>query len=447
VIPPIEASILKPSATAQLPERLRQLWGSLGETALRFFLFPHQEASSERAKLLWLTKLRWLAIALFSSLAVPGLVFGSLRRETVPVYLGILGIIFVVNLFTQLFLKNERWHVSPLLNFVQLTFDLSMLASLLFITGCFANPFVALFLLHAALGAILIRGRLSEFYLILTHLFVGILQLRLLQERQVGLPSSLGATFLVYHFLLFSFWLVMRSLGFYLETQRARQNKQQLLLERQDRLRALGALTAGFSHEFASPLQTAKLRLERLRRKEQSEDIEEALAAIHSCEGVLHQMNSSQLDSRSFQFKSLVISDLLRDITENWQETHPGAQIRIEAEPEIEGHIPPLNFAQVVLNLLDNAYAAAPTGEIVVTFAREQKLFRLSIQDQGPGVPGSILEKLGEPFITTKPHGSGLGLYVSQLFAQSLGGDLKVHNRTGSGATVTLEWPQGRAQA
>ncbi len=438
---------MKLSATAQLPERLRQVWSSLGEAALRFFLFPHQEASSERAKLLWLIKLRWLAIVLFSFLAVPGLVFGSLRRETIPVYLGILGILFVVNLFTQMFLKSEGWKISPLLNFVQLTFDLSMLTSLLFLSGGFANPFVALFLLHAALGAILIRGRLSEFYLVLAHLFLALLQLRLLQERQTGPHSSLLATFLVYHFLLFSFWLVMRSLGFYLETQRFRQNKQQVLLERQDRLRSLGTLAAGFSHEFASPLQTAKLRLERLRRREQSEDIEEALAAIHSCEGVLHQMNSSQIDARSFQFKSLVISDLLRDITESWQENHPDARIRIEAETKIEGHIPPLNFAQVVLNLLDNAYAAAPTGEIVVTFAREQKLFRLSIQDQGPGVPGSILEKLGEPFITTKPHGSGLGLYVSQLFAQSLGGDLKVHNRMGSGATVTLEWPQGSVKA
>ncbi|MGE3261933.1 MAG: sensor histidine kinase [Bacteriovoracia bacterium] len=429
-----------------ISSRLRTLLGVVADTSGRIFLFPHKEGSTERAKLLWLVRLRWLAIGAFSALSVPALASGVVPASTFPVFLGIIALLFLVNLFTQLFLKNGALNATPLLTFVQLSFDLTMLSSLLFLAGSFANPFVALFFLHASLGAILIRGRIGVVFLAFAHMFLCVLQLRSLIDRNETALGALYATFAAFHFLLICFWLVMRSLGSYLDRQQEKQLHQRHLLEKQDRLRSLGALAAGFSHEFASPLHAAKLRLERLNRKTPSEDVTEALEALHSCETVLHQMNASQLDARAFRFNSVVVSDLLRDVVDSWQEQNPTCIVKVRAEASFSGKLPPLNFAQVVLNLLDNAAAAAPGEEILVNLQREDGTLRLSIKDNGAGIPRSVLERLGEPFITTKPQGTGLGLYVSQLFAQSLGGDLRVEN-SDLGATVFLEWPEGENSA
>ncbi|NJL24497.1 MAG: hypothetical protein HC902_04570 [Calothrix sp. SM1_5_4] len=69
-------------------------------------------------------------------------------------------------------------------------------------------------------------------------------------------------------------------------------------------------------------------------------------------------------------------------------------------------------------------------------------MIRLSVSDSGPGIPDGVLRRQGEPFVTTKPHGTGLGLYVSELFAHSLGGRLELHNPNSGGASVTLFWPR-----
>lgn len=61
--------------------------------------------------------------------------------------------------------------------------------------------------------------------------------------------------------------------------------------------------------------------------------------------------------------------------------------------------------------------------------------------DEGPGFHASVLRQRGEPFVTTKKNGTGLGLYVSELFAQSLAGHLEVKNKASHGAVVSMCWP------
>jgi two-component system sensor histidine kinase RegB len=253
----------------------------------------------------------------------------------------------------------------------------------------------------------------------------------------------------VFHFLIFLFWLVMRSLGLYLEKLHLLQASQRIQTERLDRLRAVGALAAGFSHEFASPLNAAKIRLQRLSSLKplenltlsQHEDIAEALSAVEDCEVVIRHMNASQLDTRDFQLKSVNIKDFLLDVVGAWQEEHPKAQVHVEPVLDILVSIPTLHFAQVILNLLDNAFEAAPQKKINISFSVDAKNYIFSVLDQGSGFDPSVLQRLGEPFVTTKAFGTGLGLYVSQLFVQFLGGEIKIQNQQPLGAQVTLCWP------
>jgi len=443
VIPLTEVDILK--LEQNLFEPVARTFHRATVLLGRFYRFPAFHSGGEFAKLLWLVRLRWLAVGLFFVLAGPALAMGLLSRETVPVYLGMVSILLIFNLLTQLAISGQERQIRPFWICFEMSFDLCVLTTILAITGGFANPFVTLFLLNVALGGLLIPGRLSWPFLFLAHTFLAFLQFQLAIKNIGAIDSRLVVTFCVYHFLLLSFWLVMRSLGAHLERQFEREAQAKVIIEKQDRLRAIGALAAGFSHEFASPLNSAKIRLERALRERPTEDISEALESVKACETVVHQMNSSQLDSRGFVLKEVAIAELLKDAVDSWKEEYPETPVLLSIKDHTPALIPPINFAQVVLNLLDNAGEAAPGSEIAVTLRCENERFHLHVSDQGPGFSEAVLARFGEPFVTTKPEGTGLGLYVSHLFCQSLGGSLSIQRRQDrSGAMVLLEWPRKR---
>lgn len=413
------------------------------------------EMAFEGSKLVWLVKLRWAAILLFFCLIAPGHIFGFLDRFSTLVFVGLIGFLFVFNLFTHLIFVESRKHIKPLFICFQLTLDLFILTILLFISGGFKNPFVALFLLNAGLGGVLIKGRLSWPFIFLCHTFLIALQI----QYFLGLSGLIvNSHFWIYvfasHVLVLSVWLVMRSLGSYLEKHFESQAFTHIQLEKQDRLRALGALAAGFSHEFASPLNAAKLRLDRLERSFENRQntpdwIDQAKAnlsaakkSIESCEAVIHSMNSSQLDVREQNIKPIHMNEFIKDVTESWLEEHPQTNLVIDNTLTEQLSVSPINLAQVVLNLLDNAFESNPKGKIYLRLKSQDSWMKLIVEDEGAGFDDRVLSRRGEPFVTTKIAGTGLGLYVSEIFVQSLGGYLLTENKSQrAGAVVTLTWP------
>ena len=69
------------------------------------------------------------------------------------------------------------------------------------------------------------------------------------------------------------------------------------------------------------------------------------------------------------------------------------------------------------------------------------KFLRVEFADTGPGFPDSEIERVFEPFFSTKPRGTGLGLAICQRIMASHGGDIRVENRRGGGALVTVTLP------
>lgn len=420
------------------------------DSALSLFRFPLLDGNSESAKLVWLIRLRWIAIGLFVLLAGPAMLSGALQRTTLIIYVGVLSLLFIFNLMTHLVFVAPRKSITPLFICFQLALDLVVLTSLLLVSGGFANPFVGLFLLNASLGGVLIRGKYSWPFLFLCHALLVALQIIYIEDHLSTFNQTMSSWMIISHILIFSAWIVMRSLGSYLENHFEYNSKIRLQNEKQDRLRALGALAAGFSHEFSSPLNAAKLRLDRLDRnlnqieipKTVYENLHEARQSISACEAVIHKMNSSQMDTRDFTLKSVDMKEFLTDVIESWKSDFSEIEIDLAIDAKFPVEIPPLNFAQVILNLLDNAVQAAPEKQIQVRFSQSENSFHFSVTDQGSGFSEHVLSRQGEPFVTTKSNGTGLGLYVSEIFAQSLNGKMLLKNRTEGGAIVTLIWPQ-----
>ncbi|GEM_PF-652866 len=420
-----------------------------------FFRFPKIEGHTENAKLNWLVRLRWGAIALFFCMAGPGYIFGALNRTTIAIFIGIIGFLFIFNLLTHLIFVESKTPVGPLFIGFQLAFDLAVLTALLLISGSFGNPFVALFLLNAGLGGVLIRGRNSWPFVVLCHAFLIALQIEFATNNTELSPQTFWIFVFVSHILVFSVWLVMRSLGTYLEGHFESLSQVRIQNEKQDRLRAIGALAAGFSHEFASPLNAAKLRLDRLERAfdkfeptqnwstSAKENLSEARESIKACESVIHSMNASQLDVRDHNLKPVSMKDFIQDVTDSWREEHPNARLKVDNQITSSLLVSPINLAQVILNLLDNAFEANPKGEVNFSLKEVSSNIELSVEDEGPGFSDRVLDRQGEPFVTTKTNGTGLGIYVSEIFVQSLNGNLSIINKpNSSGAIVTLSWPK-----
>ncbi|MNK15810.1 Sensor histidine kinase RegB [compost metagenome] len=414
-----------------------------------YFLLPFSEVGHEQAKLHWIVRLRWLIIGFLTALAPVGLVSGVLTRETIFIYGGILGMLFAFNLLTQRRWFERQRVVRPILIAYQLTIDLVVLAGLLLLTGGISNPFYVLFFVNVSLGSMLLDGRRSVIFLVICHQILFLVQvlshLGGLQFLGVGEQAFVSAYF-IQHLVLLISWGVSRSLGRYISLQQERLSNVKVVAEKLDRLRSLGALTAGFSHEFASPLNTLKLRLAReMRQQPESANLQEMQMAILECEAVIRKMNSAQMDPRQYDFKDLRVVSVTEEILRTWKNENSDAVLKMTVEkpegPPLLVTLPLLNYAQALMNLLDNAFESHPEGEIKVVFTETSSHVVLGVENIGPAFSQDVLARFGEPFVTTKKSGTGLGLYSVQLFAQSVGGQAYLKN-TERGARVEIHFPE-----
>ncbi|MCL6594281.1 MAG: ATP-binding protein, partial [Alicyclobacillus sp.] len=98
---------------------------------------------------------------------------------------------------------------------------------------------------------------------------------------------------------------------------------------------------------------------------------------------------------------------------------------------------------QVFVNLIKNAIEAMPQGGRVEIFAQSAgpDHVEVTVCDNGPGIPPEVLQRVGTPFITTKPHGTGLGLMVCVNIVYDHGGNLTLDSQPGTGTRVRVRLP------
>jgi two-component system, sporulation sensor kinase E len=141
-----------------------------------------------------------------------------------------------------------------------------------------------------------------------------------------------------------------------------------------------------------------------------------------------------------------VIEELLRFVRPELD------QAGVQIEADLESSLPLLSMdaryiKQALLNLIKNAIAAMPEGGTLrVQTRRSGDEVHLAIADTGTGIPEQIMEKIFEPYFTTKPFGTGLGLTIVFKIVKEHFGDISVASRVGEGTTVTLVFPVPRKE-
>jgi signal transduction histidine kinase len=244
-------------------------------------------------------------------------------------------------------------------------------------------------------------------------------------------------------------------------------------LVRSEKLSALGALVAGIAHELNTPIGNSLTVASTLQdhsnrfRSELSKGIsrsrlEEYVAstthgaeilmrALHHAAELVASFKQVAVDQTSVnrrQFKlGATVAEILTTLGPTLRKTTHTVQCTIPQDITLDSYPGPLG--QIVTNLINNAVLHAFEGREhgVISIAAEllpESRVRLTVQDNGRGIPPENLAKVFDPFFTTKfgKGGSGLGLnIVYNLATTSLGGSIRVDSAPGQGACFTLELP------
>jgi len=415
----------------------------------RSFFDPPITADPEQstAKLAWVVRLRWVAIGAQIMTIAPALEFQVLEPAMLPLFLSVVAILAVLNIGTWIGLRRGT-KGTPAHLMIQLGTDILGLSALLILTGGAWNPLVPILFVHSVLGALLLEGRLGFAFFGLLIVSLGVIQFN------SHIPPGLAAALLPANILFpaqivvaLVFWILTAWLSSTLDNLKIWFAEAQERKTRIDRLRAVGALAAGLSHEFATPLNTAQLRLARVGRThslEDDTDLQTAIEELDRCGDILRHMAGSQLQPDRLSLEVVDLDRLVRQVVESVGRVHEEATIRFLGDGRGAKRVllPPVAFSQALINLVDNSIeSGGASSEVEIVLSKDGARAELKVQDRGSGWPEVVRRHLGEPFVTTKPEGVGLGLYYVHSLAQAIGAQLTLDDREFGGAVAKISMP------
>jgi signal transduction histidine kinase len=220
-------------------------------------------------------------------------------------------------------------------------------------------------------------------------------------------------------------------------------------LRRSERLSALGELAAGLAHEIRNPLGSFEGALRIVSRPELSEGTRQEFRDL--AQGEVERLKglvSSFLDfarppaSRPSPTSPL---QLLQSVERLISETASLARVTVRTEAEVtlpDVTLDSQQIKQVLLNLALNGIQAMPAGgSLVFRALLDRGAVVFEVQDAGVGVPEEDMERIFNPFFTTRASGTGLGLSISYRIVRQHGGQIRPRRNPERGMTFALEFP------
>lgn len=223
--------------------------------------------------------------------------------------------------------------------------------------------------------------------------------------------------------------------------------------EHASRLQALGNLAAGVAHEVRNPLNSIAMTIQYLKETTNSDsngDVQECLGVItqqvEELDRIVEEflqltrpieMNWKPSDLNAFLadvMRSFASSLEVADVKLVWSYSKDPLYVKIDRD----------KLRQAISNIVINGIQAMPDGgELHITAERNalQKAAIIEIGDTGTGISEGNIDRLFEPYFTTKPDGTGLGLAITYRLIEAHSGDIRVESKEGQGTTFRIILP------
>ena len=416
-----------------------------------------------------LVRLRWLAV-IGQLGAVLFVQYWLGFRLPLSACLGLIALSAWLNIFL-----NLRWRGSLRLTSLSagllLAYDVAQLAGLLYLTGGLQNPFAFLFLVPVTVSATSLplpwTASLAAF---------GLACASVLALYHYPLPWSADHPLDLPNAYVAGMWTALVSGAVFSAiyarriAEEARQMSialaaTEMVLAREQRLSALDGLAAAAAHELGTPLATIALVAKELKRElpqtsPHSDDIDLLISQAARCREILSRLAvPEQLSDEMYQ--QVTLAAMLEDMVAPLR----GSDVTIavdaapaEARPDSPSPVfrrnPAISYG--LGNLLENALDFA-ASRVDVKARWQASQIQLTVSDDGPGFDQSIFDRLGDPFVTTRPgygedgpsdsgqhDGMGLGLFIAKTLLERSGAIVQISNKIHphQGAQVQVTWPR-----
>jgi two-component system sensor histidine kinase RegB len=406
---------------------------------------------------------RWLSISV-QALAFLFVVLVLGFRPRPVLWSALVGVSAAVNLGIALVGRRSRL-VSETEAVVQLGFDVIQLAAVLYFTGGVANPFSLLLLAPATLAASSLPSRHAA-----AVALMAIIAAALLAFWCWPLPLPEGRTFLApLGYRLAAAAAVAAGVVFtagyaFMAAQETARMElalhvTQAVLAREQRLSALGGLAAAAAHELGTPLATISVVAKELAREGPDavrEDARLLLSQTERCREILRRLTEAP-EAEDAVHARMSLLQLLNEVIE----PHLDAPVRVEAvvtgasgvEAPYIRRMP--EVLRAMTSLVDNAVDFA-ASDVLITARFDQDTVAVEVRDDGPGFAPDVLNRLGQPYITSRPSGEGsrsqhtgmgLGFFIAKTLLERTGAKLEFRNGKGGGAIVAARWPREKLEA
>lgn len=424
---------------------------------------------------------------------VPGLGVGRIKTRTLIVLrlLGVVGQAFAI-LFVGLVLRFPLPYlpcsiiigVSALFNLLlmvspasrrlartweaggQLVFDIAQIAGLLLFTGGVTNPFCVLMIIPVTVGFATLPTRWAVAIGIiaatcsLTLAFGGMplpwggpeaIELPILYRIgcAIALMLAMGVTG------GFAFWSANRASRMELAL-----HVTETVLAREQRVSALGALAAAAAHELGTPLTTISVIAKELVRETSEGPLRDdawlLMDEAQRCRGILRRLTDEPETLGVAQ--RMTLADFLQDVVAPY-----------DGDPEVRVHAAVTGLGNAgapdiwrrteifhaLSSIVENAFDFAK-ADIQVSGRYDARSITLEVVDDGPGFAPEVLDRLGDPYVTTRPGaegsrtghvGMGLGFFIAKTLLERTGATVAFRNGRRRGAIVSARWPRKAIEA
>jgi signal transduction histidine kinase len=228
-------------------------------------------------------------------------------------------------------------------------------------------------------------------------------------------------------------------------------------LKRTEQLSIIGQLSSGIAHEIRNPLNFLLLSIGHVKERiagTEMKDKEDLIQLLNSSISEIHRVNELIHNflllgrpislRKEWVFPRMLIDEALYVLKDRLR---PGITIDVSCEEDGYRMYCDREYMRIcILNLLLNAVQAIETeGTVRVECGREEHGTSIAVRDSGPGIRREDLERIFEPYFSTKTFGFGLGLSITKRFVEEHGGTISIESEPGLGTTMKIRIPQDEA--